>query len=371
MGQMVIRIALQCNEADAYLIMDENNPAPRLLTRPGEGIYNDTAGTMEGNSPFQTVWLSDDIRDEYLNKVIALNDKQPSRMPAPIVFEGNEPASVIENEWLAALLATERSAMPNQASLWLGAPNSIKGATEVVFQRQSGSNLLIVGQRPEATQSMLAVSLIALAVQYPTGKVRLIIIDSSLPGSPERTHLDAVIRSLPQAVTVARGNEIEEQFRQLGQDLKQRTEDTEGAEVPETFVFIQDLQKHKRLRYEEDFSFSTDDSAPANPGKIFDQLITQGPAVGIHLVVFCDTFNNVSRFISRKAMTEFEMRVLFQMSANDSASLIDSAKATNLGLHRALFYNEQSGHLEIFRPYAVPPLEWLEQIGGQLAQLKS
>ncbi|MCU0789125.1 MAG: ATP-binding protein, partial [Verrucomicrobia bacterium] len=33
LGQMVVRIALQCNEADAYLIMDEENPAPRLLTR--------------------------------------------------------------------------------------------------------------------------------------------------------------------------------------------------------------------------------------------------------------------------------------------------------------------------------------------------
>jgi len=34
---MVIRIALQCNEADAYLIKDDSNPAPRLLSRPGEG----------------------------------------------------------------------------------------------------------------------------------------------------------------------------------------------------------------------------------------------------------------------------------------------------------------------------------------------
>ena len=58
-GQMVIRIALQCNEADAYLIMDQDNPAPRLLSRPGEGIYNDAAGAIEGNSPFQAVWLPD------------------------------------------------------------------------------------------------------------------------------------------------------------------------------------------------------------------------------------------------------------------------------------------------------------------------
>src|SRR5204863_1491204 len=68
-GQMVIRIALQCNEADAYLIMDDNNPAPRLLSRPGEGIYNDSAGPLEGNSPFQAVWVPDGVRDKDLRKI--------------------------------------------------------------------------------------------------------------------------------------------------------------------------------------------------------------------------------------------------------------------------------------------------------------
>jgi S-DNA-T family DNA segregation ATPase FtsK/SpoIIIE len=55
--------------------------------------------------------------------------------------------------------------------------------------------------------------------------------------------------------------------------------------------------------------------------------------------------------------------VLFQMSANDSASLIDSPKASGLGLHRALFYNEHEGSLETFRPYAVPDAEWIRGAG--------
>ena len=63
------------------------------------------------------------------------------------------------------------------------------------------------------------------------------------------------------------------------------------------------------------------------------------------------------------------MRVLFQMSANDSASLIDNPKASNLGLHRALYYNEQEGHLETFRPYALPTTEWLEQAEAKLKRL--
>src|SRR5208283_6002646 len=69
LGQMVIRVALQCNEADAYLIMDDNNSAPRLLSRPGEGIYNDMAGAVEGNSPFQGVWMGEDERDKLLDEM--------------------------------------------------------------------------------------------------------------------------------------------------------------------------------------------------------------------------------------------------------------------------------------------------------------
>jgi S-DNA-T family DNA segregation ATPase FtsK/SpoIIIE len=82
-GQMVIRIALQCNEADAYLIMDQDNPAPRLLSRPGEGIYNDAAGAIEGNSPFQAVWLSDKTRDGYLAKIRERADEKRKSISRP------------------------------------------------------------------------------------------------------------------------------------------------------------------------------------------------------------------------------------------------------------------------------------------------
>jgi hypothetical protein len=74
----------------------------------------------------------------------------------------------------------------------------------------------------------------------------------------------------------------------------------------------------------------------------------------------------VNRYLSRKALTEFEMRVLFQMSANDSASLIDNPRASTLGLHRALFFNEMEGYTEVFRPYAVPDDEWIEEVRREL-----
>ena len=104
-GQMVIRIALMCNEADAYLIMDQDNPAPRLLSRPGEGIYNDAAGSIEGNSPFQTVWLPEEVRDRFLATIRERADQKANQYPGPFVFEGNAPADVKENLVLRKLIS--------------------------------------------------------------------------------------------------------------------------------------------------------------------------------------------------------------------------------------------------------------------------
>ncbi len=76
----------------------------------------------------------------------------------------------------------------------------------------------------------------------------------------------------------------------------------------------------------------------------------------------------MNRFLSRKAIAEFELRVLFQMSANDSASLIDSAAASNLGLFRAILHNGQEGYSEVFRPYSLPDNEWLDMAGRHLSE---
>ncbi len=369
LGQMAIRVALQCNEADAYLIMDDNNSAPRLLSRPGEGIYNDASGAVEGNSPFQVVWLPDEERDQWLDKVRALAEQHHDQHPGPIVFEGNSPADIRENERLRAALESKPTTAPAVGRCWLGAPNSIKGPTEAVFQRQSGNHLLLVGQRDDDALTLIGVSIVALAAQYPAGTARFILLHGANPETPEATFIDQLAAALPGRLTLARGHDAAEVMGGLAADLKTRNAAGESSRnEPAVFLFIHGLQKFKKLRHEDDFSFSSgDEESTGNPGAQFNELITEGSAHGLHLFATVDTFNNVNRAMSRKALSEFEMRVIFQMSANDSASLIDTPKAATLGLHRALLANEQEGTLETFRPYAMPDAAWLEQAGAKLA----
>jgi len=358
LGQMAVRIALQSNEADAHLIMDENNAAPRLLSRPGEGIYNDMAGAIEGNSPFQVVWLPESERDTVLRELRHRADawrSTPEALPStrmvPVVFEGNAPAEVQANVPLRELLQNPPAQPPSEARTWLGAPNSIKGPTEAVFRRRSGSNLLIVGQREEAIQAMFAISLAALGAQHPRGTVRFAVLDPSPAGSPERAALELAARGLPHEITWA-GADVSPAIARLADELARRLERPDSS-APRVFLLIHGLQQFRKLRPEDEYSFSSDASA-ASPAAQLSKLIMEGPPHGLHVIASVDTYNNVNRFLGRKGLSEFGLRVLFQMSPNDSASLCDDPRAAHLGLHRALLYDEPEGRMETFRPYARP-----------------
>jgi hypothetical protein len=217
---------------------------------------------------------------------------------------------------------------------------------------------------------MLSVGLVSLAAQFPLGAARFILCDGTAPGTSQREYVERVIQAIPHTITLAKPGELGDVMQELAAEMKQRAEQPDPEAAPPVFLFIHGLQKYSKLRFEEDFGFSAGDSdAPPNPAMVLNNLVTEGTRLGFHVIASCDTYKNVNRYLSRKAFSEFEMRVLFQMSANDSASLIDNPKASTLGLHRALFYNAQEGYLETFRPYALPSQEWVEQAGRNLARL--
>src|SRR6185369_13015563 len=101
--------------------------------------------------------------------------------------------------------------------------------------------------------------------------------------------------------------------------------------------------------------------------KQFADLLREGPPLGIHTIAWCDTPASVERTLDRGSMREFDNRVLFQMSANDSSNLIDSPAANKLGMNRALAYSEEQGVMEKFRPYAMPGPKFLEHVKQRLA----
>lgn len=367
LGQMAVRIALQCSEADAHLILSEDNTAARLLTRPGEAIYNDANGLFEGNHPFQISWLNDHERDGFLERIAEFAQSRGVVTPPPTVFEGNVAANLAENKLLAEAITTP--APPESRRVlraWLGAAVAIKEATAASFARQSGANLLIVGQQEEEALGMLASAAISLSVQEPTtaeGAARFWIFDGTRPDAPEAGYWNQVAQALRHETAVLSPAQAAAALGPITEELERREQGGLDRE-PALYLIVYSLARFRELRKaEDDFGFSSfGEEKAANPAKQFSRILRDGPALGIHTLLWCDTLNNVSRWLDRQALRDLEMRVALQMNATDSASLIDSPAASKLGVHRAILYHEGQGWQEKFRPYGPPPVEWLARL---------
>ncbi len=371
MGQMGVRIALQCSEADAHLILSEDNTAARLLSRPGEAIYNDAGGMLEGNNPFQVVWLSDEKREDFLAKVRQLaQDRPPRRRTRQIVFEGNVPASLERNEVLRTRLSmpTDAAAITKGPCIgWLGDAVAIKEPTAVTFRRENGTNLLMVGQRDEAAAAMFASLILSVAAQRRPAEslsegsgARFYIIEAA-HGETDDTHRIARLGDVvPHAIRASSRRDIPEILAELAAEVERR-HTAEGGKSPDLFLFVYDLGRFRDLRRDESdmgFSFSAEEKKPT-PDKQFAAILRDGPSVGVFTILWCDTLNNLNRSIDRQLLREFDLRILFQMSQNDSSFLADTPLASKLGPQLALFQNEESGIVEKFRPYAWPTPDFL------------
>ncbi len=350
--QMAVRVALQCSDTDAQLILSKDNTAARLLSRPGEAIYNDQNGLTEGNDPFQVVWLAEEKREQLLEE---LHERAGDRWPAPLVFSGNTSADLANNRPLAKQL--QQHTPVKVASAWLGDPVAIKEPTAALFRAQGGSNLLMVGQSEDAARALFVASALSVAAQVPAAKFTL--LDGTPDDADEADYLTKFAEKLPGATAPGRTG-LAAALAELTAEIDKRQKG--DSERTPRFLLVFGIHRFRELRKsEDDFSFGRRGEREPSPAERLATILKDGPLASVHVVTWCDSLVNLNRAFDRPLLREFAMRVLFQMSATDSSTLMDSPTASKLGRHRALFLQEEQERPEKFRPYGLPPAQWLNE----------
>ena len=213
---------------------------------------------------------------------------------------------------------------------------------------------------------MIMMSAVSIASQHPPigpQACRLYLLDGSPVDSALAGQLGRLKTILPHPVTNVTWRDLGAAFTGITGEIKRRQESTSDDQAP-IYILIYDIQRFRDLRKsDDDFGYkSYDEDKPIPPAKLFSDLLRDGPPVGVHTIIWCDSVNNLNRTLDRQGMKEFENRILFQMSANDSSTMIDTPAASKLGENRALYYSEEANRIEKFRPYGVPELEWLEGV---------
>jgi S-DNA-T family DNA segregation ATPase FtsK/SpoIIIE len=373
MGQVGVRIALQCSESDAHLILSEENSAARLLTRPGEAIYNDANGMVEGNHPFQIAWLEETQRESMIQDLIARPDyiRDPdSRM---IVFEGNMPPRMELCNPLNARLTSPIDAtrhFVDTLPVWIGEPVAIAAPMCIELRRSGGQNLLIVGQEGDLADAILASTIVSWSVGNFTAPEHtaseLTLLHDGRDRASQTRFEETFTKLIAPGFRLVELPDAEVVIEELWQQMTAR----ENGETPpnsrELILAVRNIGQFRALRRDEDdYGMSGfGSSKAATPASMLGDLIRKGPVVGIHVLIWADTFSNAMRWLSTSLLREFDNRIAFRLNQTDSASLIDTPAAAGLSQGRAILYRDQTGTADRFRPFNWPTDEWLQSIAA-------
>jgi hypothetical protein len=224
-------------------------------------------------------------------------------------------------------------------------------------------------------------AIVSVAAQHPraglngdgpdAAALRVFVLDGTPDGASLDGVLDHLSDALPQPTRVAGWRDTAEIIGTIAEEVSRRQADRID-DAPTILLAIHDISRLRDLRKsDDDFGFGgyssrgEGESKPA-PSKQFAEILKDGPGVGVHVIAWCDSLNNLNRTLDRATLREFEMRVLFQMSPNDSSALIDSPAAGRLGGNRGLFVSEEEGRIEKFRPFGIPPEAWWADVKDRL-----
>jgi S-DNA-T family DNA segregation ATPase FtsK/SpoIIIE len=360
LGQMGVRIVLPCNETDANLLLHEDNDGARLLTRPGDAIYNDQAGLKDGNSPFQVCWLNDQDEAAQLSAVSSRAAVEGWKPVRQVIFEGDSPSRLEDEADLAAMADRPWAEADARSRAWIGQASSLRGAAEVVLPANAGGNLLIVGQNREAAVATCAALTVGLGLRHQVGALRLHTLDGEDADGPCASLHATLAASLPHRSERREVRDAGPLVAEIAKELDRRQA---GGTHPPLILTVFGLQRLRALRQDDDMGMGRGGESPA---EAFARILANGPEYGIHTVVWVDTLASLQRTLGRRALKDFEQRICFQMSAADSTEILDDDAASRLGLHTALLVALGEGRREKFRPYRVPEADVLARYGAAM-----
>ena len=382
LSQLELRVVLKCNENDARVLLEDKASEAKHLTRKGEALYRAKTDAGLMCERFQTCFLSEKDKSSILDEIgiryEAMTDAGASKCE-PLIFEGNEMACLDSNQSMRYLMGCGSWAETNSnLESLLGEPLAIRGRTpSACLQRQTGSNVLVVGRNERECVGMVVSALTSLLAQLKPDSTKVVIVDLTTVDTEWAEHAEFLRDNLPHDIRVVdKQRDLAFAVRDIAIEVRNRVNENGAGRI---LLVIKGLQRAKAL-YEDAESY---DSAPPSDGPVsfvpsskgrnasgdFIEILRDGPEFGVHVIAWCDTKSALERIAPlRRLLQQFSVRVVTRMTDSDSNALIDDPAASKIEKdYRALLYDEsQAGRLPMFRPFSLPSREWLADFCGAI-----
>jgi hypothetical protein len=299
---------------------------------PGDAVLATAGG---GATRLRTLWLDSYELHADLRDLRRLADERGA-IGGPQVVDADRGADL-------AGAPLDRLGGADALRLWLGEPCTLGAPVEVELGRQEGSNLLAVVSGPGAASGLAFAALVSARVAIGA-RLEPWVLDLG----PLDEGFGAAVTGLPASwgVSVGRKRTAGRVLAALAERVARHREgETDDRSV---LLVVNGLPRGVDVAADGETSAAD----------LLLGILQDGPAVGIHTVVVCDSLAQLDQRLGPAALGHFASCVASATSEADSLRLLDSPYAASLRRSHALLADEAHARLVKFRPYALPPSGW-------------
>lgn len=209
---------------------------------------------------------------------------------------------------------------PKKLEAWLGEPVAIKPPTTARFTRQSGRNMLVVTRDEEEGVGILAATMVSLFSQIHPKESKFYVMNAATAETSWFNLPEQIAESFSHPFGLMTRQSLLSTFSDLLLVTKKRL-DGDRLEQPSIFVVLIGIHRIRDLRLDEGASrpfLKAGEVRQPTLQEAFATLLKEGPEVGIHFLIWCENYAGLLRVLDRKSLSEIGMRVVGQMSSDDS-----------------------------------------------------
>jgi hypothetical protein len=339
-----IRILLPATETDARRVLGEGNDAGQFLTRNGEGILNPSGGAVEANQRFRGAWQDEEERRQLVARMRQRAD-ETGFTRRPVVFEGNAAVAI---ESLAPSVFRSSLTVGGRAPVRLrvGSPMTISGVADLELAREPGANVLVVARDVQLSQLTVAVASAAMS------PATIDVVDFTTIDDGVEDALAPLLES--GRIRVHRRRGFATVLSELRASVRERVS-ADDTSAPPRLLFLHGVHRSRDL----DVNGLDGDAELVDA---LEEVVRDGPEVGVHTWVWCETASGLGRRLPGSVVREFAWRIAGKQSPDDSLQLLGSEEAAQLRDRQVLLANDDRGITRRCTVFTVPGRAWLTSL---------
>ncbi|KAA2239219.1 DNA translocase FtsK [Chitinophaga agrisoli] len=387
-----MRIAMKLSLSDRLALTEFGKEGKDLLANcdlPGKVVVNDRGGNDGHNKLGKVAIIKKDDRLQVIAELTAKSMEQhiPPELLITNIFNGTEQPHIIDNTQLAQLLNhnhwMDKQEMEQFARkeiyhggigeigwfsgetpfvFWLGQEFNVRGHSNVVTRRRQRENVLIIGDNNDARYGIMFGILSSAVLNAPNTDVHFYIADKSIPGAPWSNVLPNFCNGLIQEMKyrqqfAGKNTEVINMLQTLTAEVAARKDipEEERPQLPTIIFMAADLDRIDSLNLQMNKYGSPEET---EAGKMLRQVITEGPALGIHAFISFEGVLPMYNVFNKRNLEFFRHRVALQMSEQDAFDLVRRREASRLQAHgnkpiAAFYIDIGSNKSSVFKPYIV------------------